>query len=70
MKIKKKFLTDPIGSSMLWMIPTTAYLTRKLVGGKFNNLEWLWWVTIPSLMVIWFFINFKIEKDGKKSEGK
>jgi hypothetical protein len=55
---------------MLWMIPTTAYLTRKLVGGKFNNLEWLWWVVIPSLMVIWFFINFKIEKDGKKSEGK
>lgn len=70
MKIKKKFLADPIASSMLWMIPTTSYTVQKLVGGKFNNLEWLWWVTIPSLMVIWFFINFKIEKDGKKSEGK
>ncbi len=70
MKIKKKFLTDPIASRMLWMIPTTSYTVQELVGGKFNNLEWLWWVTIPSLMVIWFFINFKIEKDGKKSEGK
>ena len=70
MKIKKRNLANLIASSMLWMIPTTAYLTRKLVGGKFNNLEWLWWVVIPSLMMIWFFINFKIEKGGKKSEGK
>ena len=66
MKIKKRNLANLIGSSVLWMMPTTSYLMQKLVGGKFNNLEWLWWVVIPSLMMIWFFINFKIEKDGKK----
>jgi len=27
-----------------------------------NSLEWLWWVTIPSLFVLWLAINYKIVK--------
>lgn len=59
MKIVKRDFANPAASITLWFIPTVAYTIQKLEGMQFNEYEWLWWVSIPALVILWFMINFK-----------
>jgi hypothetical protein len=62
MKIIKKDFASPILSLNIWMIPVLSYLIQKVGGVEFNEYEWVWWVGIPTLVLIWLVINFKIKK--------
>ena len=62
MKIIKRKFGNPLVTMNLWIIPTLAYTIQKVGGVQFNEYEWVWWNGIPSLIILWFFINFKIEK--------
>ena len=58
MKITKRDFANPILSINIWMIPALSYLMQKVGGVEFNE----WWVGIPTLVLIWLAINFKIKK--------
>jgi hypothetical protein len=45
----------------IWLIPTMSYFFGK-VGGIEYNREWIWWVGIPTLILGWLVLNFKIKK--------
>ena len=62
MKIIKKNFASPILSLNIWMIPALSYLIQKVGGVEFNEYEWVWWAAIPTLVLIWLVINFKIKK--------
>lgn len=64
MKIEKKGHFSPFATVHIWLIPTIFYSAQKLAGMKHNDLEWLWWVLIPFMFSIWFFINWKIRKNS------
>ena len=48
---------------LLWVIPTWTYGMLKLVGAQFNKYEYIWWVTIPLMFIIWLVINYKINNN-------
>ena len=60
MKIKRTE-SDLFKTSQVWVIPLAMYLFLKLSGIGFYR-EWLWWITIPIVFVIWLTANWKIEK--------
>ena len=61
MKIVKRGLQPPVTSITLWSIPTLTYIIGK-VGGVEYHREWIWWVVIPVMFLIWVLINWKIKK--------
>jgi hypothetical protein len=46
----------------IWVIPTMTYLLQKMIGVQFNQYEFIWWIIIPTMFVVWFMLNFKITK--------
>ena len=64
MKIERRGLLRPFATVQLWLIPTVFYSAQKLAGIKHNELEWIWWVLIPFMFSVWFFINWKIKKNS------
>jgi hypothetical protein len=64
MKIERKRILSPFATIQIWLIPTVFYSAQKLAGIKHNDLEWIWWVLIPFMFSIWFFINWKIKKNS------
>ena len=62
MKIIKREFAWPVATINIWFIPTLTYTMQKVGNTQFNEFEWLWWVAIPSMFVLWFVINFKIKK--------
>jgi hypothetical protein len=61
MKIVKRNFANLAGSMAIWLIPTMSYLIQKTGGIQFNR-EWIWWVGIPTLILVWLLLNFKIKK--------
>jgi hypothetical protein len=61
MEIVKRENGCPICSSTLWLIPTMSYVVAKIVGVTYHR-EWIWWVAIPTMALIWVLINWKIKK--------
>lgn len=63
MKINRrdKYMS-PFATISLWVIPTMVYSLQKMLGVQFNEYEYIWWVGIPIMFVVWFMINFKITK--------
>jgi hypothetical protein len=59
--VKRSIFSNPIGSMTIWLIPTMSYFFGK-VGGIEYNREWIWWVGIPTLILGWLVLNFKIKK--------
>ena len=51
---------NPVSTMSLWLIPVLTYTFGKVLGVKYNNHEWFWWIIIPSMLLIWFLINYKI----------
>jgi hypothetical protein len=58
--IKKEGVCAPCTAS-LWWIPTITYIIMSINGVKCHD-EWLWWVGIPTLILVWGLLNWKIEK--------
>jgi hypothetical protein len=61
MKIVKRNFANLAGSISIWLIPMLSYLFGK-VGGVEYHREWIWWVGIPTLILGWLLLNFKIKK--------
>lgn len=61
MKIIKRKLARPLNTSILFIFPTIMFVGQK-IAGLISHREYLWWITIPSLFILWLFINFKITK--------
>jgi len=61
MGLVKKENGCPICSSTLWLIPTMSYVVAKIVGVTYHR-EWIWWVAIPVMVLIWILLNWKIKK--------
>lgn len=54
-----------ICTSSVWWIPTITYLTFKFVGNNIKpEREWIWWVAIPTMFLVWFLINYKIKRNN------
>lgn len=63
MKItKRNLITSPMSTISIWAIPTMAYSLQKILGVQFNQYEFIWWIIIPTMFVVWFMLNFKITK--------
>jgi hypothetical protein len=58
--IKKKHMCAPCTAS-LWWIPTISYSIMSINGVEFHR-EWIWWVTIPTLILVWGLLNWTIKK--------
>ena len=53
---------SPFSTVSLWAIPTMTYSLQKMLGVHFNQYEFIWWIGIPTMFVVWFMLNFKITK--------
>ena len=60
--VKRSFASQPLGSITLWLIPTMSYLFMKMNGVEFHR-EWIWWVGIPTMFLVWVLINWRIKND-------
>jgi hypothetical protein len=58
--IKRENVCGPCTAS-LWWIPTMTYFFMKINGIVSFHNEWLWWVTIPIMFLIWVLINWKFK---------
>jgi len=66
MKISKRTEVCGICTASLWWIPIMSYFFMKVNGVEFHN-EWLWWVAISTMFLIWGLLNWKITiKNDKK----
>jgi hypothetical protein len=63
MEIKKRNLTQPLVSSVVWLQPTVMYSLLKTFDQITRN-EWVWWVWIPTTIIVWFVLNYKISKNN------
>jgi hypothetical protein len=61
MRLVKKEMYRPLSTITLWLIPTMTYLIGK-IGGLTYHREWIWWVMIPVMILIWVLLNWKIKK--------
>ena len=48
-------------TASLWWIPTISYSIMSINGVKFQD-EWIWWIGISTLILVWGLLNWKIEK--------
>lgn len=62
MKIVKREICRPLSTMTLWLIPTFTYTFEKICGIINQNKEWVWWMVIPVMFLIWVSINWKIKK--------
>lgn len=66
MKISKRPEVCGICTASLWWIPIMSYFFMKVNSVEFHN-EWIWWLAIPIMFLIWVLLNWKIKiKNDKK----
>ena len=66
MKISKRTEVCGICTASLWWVPTMTYFIMKMNDIISSNREWVWWVAIPTMFLIWVLLNWKIEKTNDK----
>ena len=64
LKVVKRGFTNPVATINLFLIPLLTYILCKSGGVKYHH-EFIWWITIPAMMLIWFVVNFKIIRVSK-----
>jgi hypothetical protein len=52
--------TKPLTSVILWVMPLIVYILGKLAGVNYNEYEYIWYIVVPALFVLWLYANFKI----------
>jgi hypothetical protein len=62
MRIVKREVCRPLSTITLWLISTFTYIFEKFNGMINPNKEWVWWMVIPVMFLIWTSINWKIKK--------
>ena len=62
MKIVKRVEVCAPCTASLWFMPTMTYLIMKLNNIVSFHREWIWWVGIPTLILGWVLLNWKIKK--------
>lgn len=65
-KITKRKLARPVATAIIWAMPLMSYTLLKFVGVQMNTREWLWWAFIPSLVMLWFIMNYKVVKSNEQ----
>jgi hypothetical protein len=50
-----------ICTASLWWIPTLTYFNMKMFDVLNEQREWVWWVGIPTMFIVWVLINWKIK---------
>jgi hypothetical protein len=60
-----------IGFSM-WLIPSAmyAFLKTEMIGVMRPDTEWIWWVLIPVMFVVWLAINWKLSDKYDESHAE
>jgi uncharacterized RDD family membrane protein YckC len=67
MKITKRPEVCGICTASLWWIPTMTYFILKMNDIISSSKEWVWWLAIPIMFLIWVLLNWKITiKNDKK----
>lgn len=66
MKISKRTEVCGICTASLWWIPTMTYFIMKMNDIISPSKEWVWWLAIPTMFLIWVLLNWKIEKTNDK----
>lgn len=51
-----------MSTAHLFVIPTMTYISQKLAGVQHNKYEFVWWIALPLLFIMWFMLNFKLNK--------
>jgi hypothetical protein len=62
MKIVKRTEVCGICTASIWWTPTMIYFIMKMSNIIAPNKEWVWWVVIPTMFLIWVLLNWKIKK--------
>lgn len=62
MKIVKRNEVCGVCTATLWWIPSLTYFNLKMVNIISPSKEWVWWVAIPTMFLIWVLLNWKIKK--------
>lgn len=65
MKLIKRKLAKPIMTLFVWSIPAITYIILKIYKIVDFNTEWIWWVTLPTLLSSWVTLNFEIKIEQK-----
>lgn len=63
--VRRNENVNPLETSPLWGISLFSYIMVKGMGIIDPEREWIWWVSIPSLFMVWVIMNWKIVKDKK-----
>jgi hypothetical protein len=63
--VRRNKQINPLSTMSLWVTSLVAYIMTKRLGICNPEREWIWWVAIPSLFMVWVIINWKIVKDEK-----
>jgi hypothetical protein len=67
MKLVKRTEVCGFCTASLWWIPTMTYFIMKMNDIISPSKEWVWWVAIPTMFLIWVLLNWKITiKNDKK----
>jgi uncharacterized RDD family membrane protein YckC len=67
MEISKRTNVCGICTSSLWWVPTMTYFILKMNDVISPSKEWIWWIAIPTMFLIWVLLNWKITiKNDKK----
>lgn len=66
--IKKTRFCNPLISLHMFTIPLLVYGVGKINGVAYNQYEFVWWILIPVLFVLWFFFNFKFALKSKEEK--
>lgn len=64
MRISKKKEVCGFCTASLWWIPSITYLIFKINNVINPNKEWVWWVGIPLMFLLWLMINYKIKNNN------
>lgn len=62
--VKREEVCAPC-TATIWWLPTLTYTLGKFGGAEYHR-EWIWWVVLPIVFLIWVLLNWKIEKTNDK----
>jgi len=60
MFIKRKSVCG-ICTASLWWLPIMVYISLKIMQSINEPYEWVWWVGMPTMFLVWVLINWKIK---------